>query len=180
MSELKFKHGIKSYDIVEKLISHVYPAEMLTILDLTYGVGRFYRKLKHRVRRLIAVDRRRYVWETVPDEFYEEDAKIFAEKILRGEIKITRPDLIVIDPPWSQTKRGYIPRLSGIADMPYHIRGVDINSIINAAITLSRHYNSPVLYRFKNKLPYRHLIHAEAEVKIMGKTGIVHYGICKP
>ena len=174
---MKFKHGVKSYEIVEKLVNHVYPAGKLTILDLTFGVGRFYRKIRDRIRRLIAVDIAKYDLEVAPDEFHLMDAYTFTSKVMNGELKIDKPDLIVIDPPWSQTKRGCFPRLTGISHLPYHMRGVDISQIICAAIALSKHFKTPILYRYKERLPYNHLVHAEAEVKIMGKTGIIHYGV---
>jgi hypothetical protein len=177
MSELKFKHGVKSYEIIEELVKNVYQAGELTILDLTFGVGRFYRKIRDRIIRLIAVDIAKYDFEVAPDEFHLMDAYTFTIKVISGELKIEKPDLIVVDPPWSQTKRGYFPKLTGLSHLPYHMRGVDASQIIDAAVALSKHFKTPILYRYKERLPYKHLVHAEAEVKIMGKTGIIHYGV---
>jgi hypothetical protein len=67
---MRYKHGVKSYEIVKRLLSYIYAGRPLNVVDLTYGVGRFYRESKHLIGRIVAVDIRRYEWEVEPTVFY--------------------------------------------------------------------------------------------------------------
>jgi hypothetical protein len=176
---IRFKHGVKSYEIIYRLLKELYSVygRRLSIVDLTYGYGRFYRLSRHLISKLVGVDVVRYDWEVVPDVFYQMDCRVFVSKVLRGELSI-EPDLIVVDPPWSHEKRGVMARKIGISNMPYHIKDIDSTTIINTAVKLAKHYSVPLLYRYKEALNYNHIILAEAEVKIIRNTGKVFYGIC--
>jgi hypothetical protein len=65
---LVFRHGVRSYEIIDVLLSKLFPGRAdLVVVDLTYGVGRFYRLCRGRIARLIAVDTVKHVWEVEPD-----------------------------------------------------------------------------------------------------------------
>jgi hypothetical protein len=150
------------------------------VIDLTFGAGRFYRKSKHLIDKIIAVDIRRYEWEVKPTMFYQMNCLEFIGKVLDGEIELDDINIIVTDPPWSHEKRGNIAEETGISKQPYHLMGVNSRSIIQAALKLSKHISKPLLYRYKEPLNCIHLIQALAEIKIMRTQGWVYYGICLP
>lgn len=176
---LRYKHGTKSYEIVKRLLGYVYNGRPLSIVDLTYGVGRFYREIKHLIGRIVAVDIRRYEWEVEPTIFYQMDCVDFVSKVLNKETELGDVDVVVVDPPWSHEKRGVAPRRTGISGQPYHLKWVNSRSIIHAALRLSEVLNKPLLYRYKEPLVCNHLVQAVAEVKMMNNTGYIYYGVCK-
>jgi hypothetical protein len=100
------------------------------------------------------------------------------DKVLKGEIELGDIDIVVVDPPWSHEKRGVAAGEVGISRQPYHLRGVDSRSIIHAALRLHEAFKKPLLYRYKEPLICKHVIHVVAEVKIMYNKGYIHYGIC--
>ena len=114
-SIVKYKHGVKSYVIVRRLLGYVYSGQPLNIVDLTYGVGRFYRLSKPMIGKIIAVDIERHRWEVEPTIFYQMDCRVFADRVLKGEIELGDIDVVVVDPPWSHEKRGVKPRRTGIS-----------------------------------------------------------------
>jgi hypothetical protein len=177
---LRVRHGVKSYEVVNTLLSICFPYRLLTVVDTTYGVGRFYRIAKSRIKQLIAVDIVKHRWEVEPDVFYQMPCQQFVAKVLEGEIALPSTiDLVVVDPPWSHEKRGRPPRETGISSMPYHLEFVDNRSIIDAVVLLARHLNAPLLYRYKEPLSCKHIARVEAEVKIVRNKGIVYYGVCE-
>jgi hypothetical protein len=178
---LRFRHGVKSYEVVRRLLGRVYAVvgRRLNVLDLTYGTGRFYRESRHLINRVVAVDIVKHEWEVEPTVFYQMDCRVFACKVLSGEIDVGGVDVIVVDPPWSAEKRGVKPRETGVTHRPYHIYGADSESIIRAAVRLARHTGKPLLYRYKESLPCKHSILAAAEVKMIRNRGWVHYGLCE-
>jgi hypothetical protein len=173
-----FRHGVRSYEVVRKLLGYVYNGRPLSILDLTYGVGRFYRLSRAMIGRIVAVDVRKYEWEVEPTVFYQVDCRVFVNRVLRGEIELGDIDVIVVDPPWSSEKRGAKPRETGVSKQPYHMRGVDSRTIIQAALKLSQALGKPLLYRYKEPLICRHVVHVVVEVKMMRNKGYIHYGMC--
>ncbi len=175
---LRYKHGVKSFRIVRRLLSYVYVGRPLSILDLTYGAGRFYRSSKSMIGRIIAVDVTKYKWEVEPTIFYQVDCRIFVNRVLRGEIELGDIDVIVVDPPWSSEKRGAQLRETGISKQPYHLKGVDSRTIVQVALKLSQALGKPLMYRYKEPLPCKHLVKAIAEVKMIRNRGYVYYGIC--
>jgi len=178
---LFFKHGVKSYEIVDYILAKLFPNRSdLVIVDLTYGLGRFYRYSRKRIKQIIAVDIAKYSWEVAPTVFYEMPCQVFVEKIIKNEIALPgNIDLVVVDPPWSHEKRGVVPKDVGYAMMPYHLKHVDSKSIIDATLQLARHLHAPLLYRYKEPIACDHIIIAKAEVKIIKSKGVVYYGVCK-
>jgi hypothetical protein len=176
-----YRHGVKSYEIVRRLLGRVYAriGRCLNILDLTYGIGRFYRESRHLINRIIAVDVERYEWEVEPTIFHQMDCRVFVHRVLNGEIGVGVVDVVVVDPPWSAEKHGVKPRETGVALRPYHTSGVDSESIVRAAVKLSRFTSKPLLYRYKEPLPCDHLVQAVAEVKMLKSRGYVYYGVCE-
>jgi hypothetical protein len=177
-SIVRYKHGVKSYEIVRKLLGYVYDGRPLSIVDLTYGTGRFYRLSKAMIGRIIAVDIKKHEWEVEPTIFYQMDCRVFVNKVLNGEIELGAVDIVVVDPPWSHEKRGVMAREAGISKQPYHSKGVDSKSIIHAALRLSEAFNKPLLYRYKEPLTCSHLVQVVAEVRMMDNKGYVYYGVC--
>jgi hypothetical protein len=177
-SIVKYRHGVKSYEIIRKLLGYIYAGKPLNIVDLTYGVGRFYRSSKSMIGRIIAVDITKYDWEVEPNIFYLMDCRVFVDMVIRGEIKLGDVDVIVVDPPWSHEKRGVKPRRTGISGQPYHISGVYSKSIVQVAIRLSRALRRPLLYRYKGPLECNHRVLVATEVRMMYNAGYVYYGIC--
>lgn len=173
-----FKHGFKSYDIIEYILNTLFPMRHdLIILDLTYGKGRFYRKTRHRIRKLIAVDIYRHEWEVKPDVFHQMPCQYFTTGVIENKIQIPPVDLIVVDPPWNREKRGKTTVDVGIARMPYHMY-VNSTYIIYTGVKLARHLNTLLLYRYKEPLSCKHVLNVRAEVKFFRRSGFVHYGVC--
>ena len=179
-SARSFRHGVRSYEVVRVLLGYVYAGRPLSILDLTYGVGRFYRLGKAMIGRIVAVDVRKYEWEVEPTVFYQVDCRVFVDRVLKGEIELGDIDIIVVDPPWSHEKRGAAARETGVSRQPYHLRGVDSRSIIQAALKLAKVLGKPLLYRYREPLPCNHLVLATVEVKMMHNKGHIYYGVCTP
>jgi hypothetical protein len=179
---LTFKHGVKSYEIIQRLLAHIYAktGRKLKVVDLTFGIGRFYRLSRNMIDRIITVDIRRYEWEVRPTKFYQMDCRIFVQRVMSGEIELGDIDVIIIDPPWSSEKRGKALKQIGISKLPYHLTGINSESMIQAALELSRYINKPLLYRYKEPLECEHMLRAMAEVKIIRNKGWVYYGVCHP
>jgi 23S rRNA U2552 (ribose-2'-O)-methylase RlmE/FtsJ len=178
---IKVKHGVKSYDIIDMMLSKVFPnMSDLVVIDLTYGVGRFYRVAKKRIKLIIGVDIDKHKWEVEPSIFYQMPCQLFVGKVLNEIVLPSTVNLIVVDPPWSHEKRGKAAQHLGISSLPYHIKYINTKSIIDAAIRLAKHLNTLLLYRYKEPLSCKHIVKVEAEVRIIHNTGVIHYGICMP
>jgi hypothetical protein len=177
---VRVRHGTRSYEIVDTLLSKLFPNRAdLVVVDLTYGIGRFYRLARKRISQLIAVDIYKHEWEVKPDTFYQMPCQLFVEKVINGEIALPRTSLVVVDPPWSSEKRGRFPSGTGISNLPYHML-VDSKSIIVYAVRLAKHLNTLLLYRYREPLPCEHVARAEVVVNMMRNKGLVYYGVCKP
>lgn len=175
---LWYRHGAKSYEIVRRLLGFVYAGRPLSVVDLTYGAGRFYRLSRPMIGRIIAVDIARHRWEVEPTVFYQMDCRVFVDMALRGETALGDVDLVVVDPPWSHEKRGVAARETGVSRQPYHMAGVDSRSIVDVAALLSRTLGKPLLYRYREPLQCNHIAQAVAEVKMIRNRGHVYYGVC--
>jgi hypothetical protein len=178
-SMVRYKHGVKSYEIVKRLLGYIYAGRPLNVVDLTYGVGRFYRLSRPMIGRIIAVDIEKHRWEVEPTIFYQMDCVDFVSRVLNKEIELGDVDVVVVDPPWSSEKRGVAPRRTGISEQPYHLKWANSRSIIHAALRLSEALNKPLLYRYREPLPCSRLVQAVAEVKMMNNRGWVYYGACR-
>jgi hypothetical protein len=177
---MRVRHGTRSYEIVDTLMSKLYPNRAdLVVVDLTYGVGRFYRLARKRISQLIAVDIYKYEWEVKPDIFYQMPCQLFVEKVINGEIVLPRASLVVVDPPWSSEKRGRFPSGTGVSSLPYHMKYVDSRSIIVYAMRLAKHLDTLLLYRYYEVLQCDHVARVEVIVNMMGNKGLVYYGVCK-
>lgn len=177
---MTFRHGAKSYDIINKILTYAFPNRYdLVVVDLTYGLGRFYRIARKRIVNLIGVDIEKHEWEIKPDVFYQMPCQLFVHNVLKRKIELPQHvDLVVVDPPWSQEKQGVFPREIGISHMPYHIKNVNTKTIIMVAEKLAAHLDAKLLYRYKECLTCNHVIKADARVTIMNNKGVIHYGIC--
>ena len=175
-----YKHGKWSFEIVNRMLAYTFPNRYdLVVVDLTYGLGRFYRIARKRITNLIGVDILKHEWETKPDAFYQMPAQLFVHKVIKGEIELPQHvDLVVVDPPWSNSIRGVFPREIGISHMPYHVKNVNANVIIMVAEKLAAHIHAKLLYRYNECLTCNHIIKVEVNVNIMKNTGIIYYGIC--
>ncbi|MCE4619017.1 MAG: hypothetical protein F7C37_06205 [Desulfurococcales archaeon] len=69
-----------------------------SVIDLTYGLGKFWSC--YRPRRIIAYDIRRLDWVVEPDEFYQKPAWAALYKYPYGV------DLVAVDPPWQRCEKG--------------------------------------------------------------------------
>ena len=105
--------------------------------------------------------------------------QIFVEKVINGEIALPKPSIVVVDPPWSNEKRGKAPSDTGISNLPYHLKYVDNRSIIVSAMKLAKHLNTLLMYRYHSILPCEHIARVDVLVNIMGNKGYVYYGVCE-
>ena len=81
--------------IISKIMSKY---NVVNVLDVTYGRGRFYRL--YRPKLLIGVDPIRWEWIVRPDEFYKMTVFHFFRSLRNGEVIIDKDlDCVVIDPP---------------------------------------------------------------------------------
>jgi hypothetical protein len=174
VGKMRLKHGVKSYQVVKRIFDMLGVKDAF-VIDLTYGTGRFWRLVRRRISFLVGVDIQRLNWEVKPDIFYLTDSRWFSTFYNPPR----KPTLIAVDPPWSSEKRGSPPQYTGVTNRPYHLRVQSFDLVI-AALRLSKRLEAPILYRFKEKLPYPHILHLEVEVTMMGNRGIVHYGVINP
>jgi hypothetical protein len=177
---MRVRHGTRSYEIVDTLMSKLYPNRAdLVVVDLTYGVGRFYRLARRRISQLIAVDIEKHQWEVKPDIFYQMPCQVFVEKVIKGNIALPKANIVVVDPPWSSEKRGSQPNDVGISSLPYHLKYIDSRSVIVYAVKLAKHLNTLLLYRYCELLRCEHVARVDVVVNMMGHKGLVYYGVCK-
>ena len=80
-----------------RLLAEILEIENASVLDLTYGIGEFYRYW--RPSYLVAFDIRKWDWVATPDEFYE--APFWEAPNILGEKKF---DVVVFDPPYDVVK----------------------------------------------------------------------------
>jgi len=145
------------------------------VLDLTYGVGRFYRKIVEEYKPfIIGVDVVRHNWEVPPSVFIQRDARTLT---LRDLEQYGRIDVVVVDPPWSALKRGVVSSIAGYSRQPYHIKHVDPYPLITKAIWLSRQLGSKLVARFMEPLPCARIV-VRDHIVVFRKRGVVYYSIC--
>jgi hypothetical protein len=82
--------------VIEDLVKPLDPS----VLDVTYGKGRFYYFYRPRV--LIASDPYKREWIVEPDIFYQLPVWALYHKLKKGEVRLPDISLIVIDPPWGR------------------------------------------------------------------------------
>jgi len=177
---LRLRQGVASWKIVDIIMSELFSdrIEGIKVIDLTYGLGRFYRIARRHIKQLIAVDIQRLDWEVCPDIFYQMDLRVFVKKALDGELNIDSADLVVVDPPWSVEKRG-TDKLSSIKNLQHYTIAAPSQSLIWSAAALAKHLQAPLLYRYKELINCNHIIKVIYDVNIFGNKGKVFYGVCK-
>lgn len=99
---VKFPVSCLIYDMLKEL--GLQP-ERLTILDTTFGEGRFYGAWRPKL--LIGSDIRVLNWLVEPDVFIRKPSWSVWRIVSKLGVK---PDLIVVDPPFSPYERGYEKR----------------------------------------------------------------------
>jgi len=80
--------------VVSKLLQR---ANASTVVDTTFGKGRFYSYLKP--DKLIGVDPIRWEWIIKPDVFHQMTVFRFCREIEEGKISYDSVDVVVVDPP---------------------------------------------------------------------------------
>jgi len=144
------------------------------ILDLTYGVGRFYRKIREIYRPfIVGVDVARHRWEVEPDVFIQKDCRELSIDEVKqyGDI-----DVVVVDPPWSHTKRGKVSNEASYSKMPFHIPGVDPYQIIYAATRITRELGAPLIARFAEPIQGSDIV-IKNSVVVFNRRGAIYYSI---
>lgn len=166
----------RSYTIMLEIFKMLRLPRNVVVLDLTYGTGRFYRKVvKEYKPTIIAVDIIKHNWEVQPSIFIQKDARSISIEDLKQYGKI---DLIIVDPPWSHLKRGYLSNTLGCGKQPYHMDGVDPYSIIIKAIQLAKQLHTTLVARFMQPLPCSSIV-IRSHVVIYRQRGVVYYSICR-
>jgi len=166
-------HG-KSYSVMLYIFRLLGFPVGVKILDLTYGVGRFYRLIKSVYKPfIIGVDIARHKWEVEPNVFIQKDCtKLTIDEVRRyGDINI-----VVVDPPWNHVKRGGTSEMISVSKMPYHIPNVNPWQIVYAALRLAKELNTPLIVRFMEPIPSADII-LENNVVVLGSRGTVYYSI---
>jgi hypothetical protein len=69
------------------------------VLDVTYGVGRFYRLCRRGIELLIASDPVKWRWVVAPDTFYQVTVWQLYNMVRGGKVRIPDVDVVVCDPP---------------------------------------------------------------------------------
>jgi hypothetical protein len=77
------------------------------VLDVTYGVGRFYRLCRREIELLIASDPIKWEWVVEPDVFYQFTVWQLYDRVRRGDIVVPGVDVVVCDPPRWNTSVSY-------------------------------------------------------------------------
>jgi len=127
--------------IIKKLLSHIKAEK---VLDVTYGVGRFYKL--YRPYLLIAADVRAWNWIVTPDIFILKPVwgvKEVLDKLRLLGFNITF-DCLVVDPPYGKEyhSRDWYSYLVGSPEL-----------IINSAFKLAEELDIPYVLLHYNKPP---------------------------
>ena len=130
--------------LIYKMLTSVMEINSGTmVLDLTYGEGRFWKAFGLLKPYIIAIDIHRLKWHVIPDEFYQTAAWRW-----RHVVKHQHIDLVVVDPPWAEWRRGWDRRghylLNKCLGSP--------KAIIDAAVDASRHYNAYLLIHYRERV----------------------------
>ena len=166
------------YDIIYCIFNILYAnhRKIIRVLDLTYGVGRFYRVVEKKYNLfIIGVDIEKHGWEVEPDIFIN-DTMFAAEKY----VNINNIDLIVVDPPWDNYRRGYGLYIKMKKLDRYRNAFLDPKIYIYKALQLSRKYNKTLLYKYYTVLNHgKPLIIVQNIINIFGKKGFNYYVVLK-
>ncbi|GEM_PF-3274859 len=169
-------HNKPSYNIIYSIFNILYADHkgIIKILDLTYGVGRFYRIVRKKYNLfIIGVDIEKHEWETDPDIFIN-DTMFVVEKY----IDINSIDLIIVDPPWDNIRRGYGKLVEIRKLQRYRTAYVDPRIMIYRALVLAKKYNKLILYKSPTIIRYsdlKELIIVENNINVFRKKGKNYY-----
>jgi hypothetical protein len=105
------------------------------VLDVTYGVGRFYRLCRSWIELLVASDPVRWEWVVAPDTFYQLTVWQLYDRVKHGDIVVPRVDVVVCDPPRWNTSVSYNRR------GPYNYIVGTPSLIIDYSVKLARTLN---------------------------------------
>jgi hypothetical protein len=116
------------------------------VLDVTYGVGRFYRLCRREIELLIASDPIKWGWIVEPDVFYQFTVWQLYNMVRGGNVKIPDVDVVVCDPPRWNTSVSYNRR------SPYNFVVGTPNLIIDYSVKLARVLNAKHLLLHYNRI----------------------------
>jgi len=168
---VEFPHGTASYDIILYIFREMRLPPGVRVLDLTYGVGRFYRRVVTEFKPyLIGVDIIKHSWEVPPAEFYLADARFFNPPV--------SVDIVVVDPPWSSLKRGFMPRQTGISHLPYHMPARP-EQIIRAARSIAHRLRVPLLAKYYKPVEPASILIVH-NITMMKREGRIYYSVVYP
>jgi len=164
----------KSYTVMLHIFKLLGFPIGVRILDMTYGRGRFYRRIKEVYKPfIIGIDIIRHEWEVEPDIFIQRDCRSITIDEVR---QYGRIDVVVVDPPWNHVKRGYMSDRLGISDMPYHMPSTEPYQIIYAAMRIARGLGVPLVARFMEPICGADIV-VRNSVSVFGSRGAVYYSI---
>ncbi len=123
-----------------------------TVVDLTYGLGKFWSCW--RPSRLIGYDIRRLNWVEEPDEFRKAPAWAALHHFRAGSLP--RPDLVATDPPWQRCESG-----NGCRGLRFEVGGAwwfrvsravgTPETILASAARLAQEIGAPLLVHFEEE-----------------------------
>jgi len=168
---VEFPHRTASYDIILYIFRELRLPIGVRVLDLTYGVGRFYRKVINEFKPyIIGVDIARHEWEVPPAEFYLTDARYFNQPV--------EADVVVVDPPWSAEKRGVMARHTGISALPYHMPAKP-EQLIRAARSTAHRLRVPLIAKYYKPVEPASLLIVH-NITMMRHESRVYYSVIRP
>jgi hypothetical protein len=116
------------------------------VIDVTYGMGRFYRLCRREIELLIASDPIRWKWIVEPDAFYQFTVWQLYNMVRGGKVRIPEVDVIVCDPPKWNTSVSYNRR------SPYNFVVGTPSLIIDYSVKLARVLNVKHLLLHYNRI----------------------------
>jgi hypothetical protein len=117
------------------------------VLDVTYGVGRFYRLCRREIELLIASDPVKWGWIVEPDIFYQFTVWQLYDRVRRGDVVVPEVDVVVCDPPRWNMNVSYNRR------SPYNFIVGTPSLIIDYSVKLAKVLNVKHLLLHYNRVP---------------------------
>ena len=137
------------YGVMVKLLLEEAGLQPRTVLDLTYGEGKFWSC--YRPSYLAGFDVRRLDWVVEPDVFVKGPSWSAWYHVREG--RVPRVDLIAVDPPWQRSALGRSARLSVGGRWWYRTsKGVGTpKQILESAARLSSALRVPLLVHYERE-----------------------------
>ena len=123
------------------------PLRIVRVLGLTYGEGRFWLALPQAF--VVGFDIRRVEWVRKPQKFFKKPCWAW-----RNYVNGFSPDVVVIDPPWAEWRRGWDRRGHYIK---YNAVGTP-EYILKCGIDAAKALRKPLLYHWKAPLIADHIV----------------------